>query len=193
MKSIRRYLFNPFLHPLKNILICLFVLFISSETNEETLTWDAANKLTWADFKAKPDYDSDAVALTASGITFGYGVKTSGKRIVEFSSTVETHFYPNKSWYKKEESNVHILRHEQLHFDITELYSRKLRQQITKLQVNQNIKKQLNQLHEDINVELSATQAKYDQETQHSIDAVKQRAWSNFIEKELKLLDAFKS
>ncbi|WP_299103367.1 DUF922 domain-containing protein [uncultured Winogradskyella sp.] len=178
---------------MKNILICLFVLFVSSETNEDTMTWDENNKLTWADFKASPDSDSDAVALTASGITFGFGVKTSGKRIVEFSTTVESHFYPNKSWYKKAQSDAHILGHEQLHFDLTELYSRKLRQEISKLQVNQNVKKQLNRLHEDINLKLSAAQAKYDRETQHSINAVKQREWANYVEKELKNLKDYKS
>ena len=29
-------------------------------------------KLTWKDFKAEPNQKSDAVALTASGITFGF-------------------------------------------------------------------------------------------------------------------------
>lgn len=178
---------------MKNILICLFLIFIGSDSNEETLIWDAESKLTWADFKATPDKDSDAVALTASGITFGYSVQTTGKRIVEFSTVVESHFYPNKSWYKKERSDVHILGHEQLHFDITELYARKFRQQISELQVNQNVKKQLNKLHQDINVELNTAQKKYDLETQHSMDAVKQRRWANYVEKELILLEAFKS
>jgi hypothetical protein len=178
---------------LKNILICLFLIFIGSDSNEETLIWDAESKLTWADFKATPDKDSDAVALTASGITFGYSVQTTGKRIVEFSTVVESHFYPNKSWYKIERSDVHILGHEQLHFDITELYARKFRQQISELQVNQNVKKQLNKLHQDINVELNTAQKKYDLETQHSMDAVKQRRWANYVEKELILLEAFKS
>lgn len=178
---------------MKNILLCLFVFFIGSKPNEETLIWDADNKLTWADFKATPDKESDAVALTASGITFGYSVQTSGKRILEFSTSVESHFYPNKSWHKEDQSDIHILAHEQLHFDITELYARKFREQIAELQVNQNIKKQLNKLHEDINAELSTAQHKYDKETQHSIDAVQQRRWSNYVEKELARLDVYKS
>ncbi|NRD22851.1 DUF922 domain-containing protein [Winogradskyella litoriviva] len=178
---------------MKNILICLFVLFIGSESNEETIIWDATKKLTWSDFKASPDKESDAVALTASGITFGYSVQTSGKRITEFSTLVESHFYPNKSWYVKASSDVHILAHEQLHFDITELYARKFRAQIAKLQVNQNIKKQLNKLHGDINAELNEAQKKYDLETTHSINAVEQRKWSNYIEKELNRLEEFKA
>lgn len=178
---------------MKNILICLFVFLIGSESNEDTIIWNADSKLTWADFKASPDKESDAVALTASGITFGYSVQTTGKRIVEFSTIVESHFYPNKSWYVKGKSDVYILAHEQLHFDLTELYARKFREQVLKLRVNQNVKKQLNKLHENINVELGAAQKKYDDETQHSINAVEQRKWSNYIEKELNRLDVFKS
>ena len=166
---------------------------VGSESDDETVTWNASQKLSWADFKGSPDLESDAVALTASGITFGYSVKTSGDRIVQFSTTVETHFYPNKSWYLKDKSNEHILGHEQLHFDITELYARMFRAQISKVEVNQNVKKQLNRLHDLINVAVSETQKKYDEETQHSINAVKQREWNNFIEKELAKYDQFKS
>ena len=179
--------------PLKYLLILLFTFLVSSESDDETVTWDASKKLTWADFKGSPDLESDAVALTASGITFGYSVKTSGDRIAQFSTTVETHFYPNKSWYLKAKSNEHILSHEQLHFDITELYARMFREQISKIEVNQNVKKQLNRLHDLINVAVSETQKKYDKETQHSINAVKQREWNNFIEKELDKYDQFKS
>lgn len=166
---------------------------VGSESDDETVTWNASKKLSWADFKGSPNLESDAVALTASGITFGYSVKTSGDRIVQFSTTVETHFYPNKSWYLKDKSNEHILGHEQLHFDITELYARMFRAQISKVEVNQNVKKQLNRLHDLINLAVSETQKKYDEETQHSINAVKQREWNNFIEKELAKYDQFKS
>ena len=115
---------------IKSILFCFLVLGFARSSNEETMTWNESRKLTWADFKAQPNYDSNAVALTASGITFGYSVKTSGKRIVDFSTTVEAHFYPKKSWHFKDKSDAYILGHEQLHFDITELYARKFRQQL---------------------------------------------------------------
>ena len=178
---------------MKNLLIVLSLLFVGSISNDETITWNEDAKLTWEDFKATPDKESDAVALTASGITFGYSVSTSGDRIVDFNTTVETHFYPNKSWYFKEKSDVHILKHEQLHFDITELYARKFKKRIAMLRVNKNIKKQLGRLHQTINKDLAERQMQYDRETEHSIDAVKQREWENFIEKELKALDAFKA
>ena len=157
------------------------------------MTWDETTKLTWEDFKAEPNSNSDAVALTASGITFGYSVKTSGQRIVDFSTTVEAHFYPNKSWYLKDKGNSYILGHEQLHFDLTELYARKFREQLTLLKVNQNLKAQMSRLHTAINEALNETQKRYDEQTHHSINVELQKQWEIFIAKELQLLDKYKS
>ncbi|WP_370000471.1 DUF922 domain-containing protein [Winogradskyella sp.] len=178
---------------LKFLIVGLFFLFVGTSSNDETMTWNEARKLTWADFKANPDPKSDAVALTASGITFGYSVKTSNKRIVGFTTTVEAHFYPDKSWYIKEKGDDYVLGHEQLHFDITELYVRKFRQQLERLVVNQNIKKQMNQIHVAINEALDKTQKEYDAQTNHSINVEAQKYWETFIAAELKNLDKYKS
>lgn len=178
---------------MKNLLILFVFLFVGIISNEETVSWDETNKLNWTDFKAAPDSESDAVALTASGITFGYSLKTSGERIVDFSVTVESHFYPNKSWYLKDKANVYILGHEQLHFDITELYARKFRQQLAKLKVNQNVKEQMNRMHTSINEAINETQRRYDLETNHSMNMEKQKEWEAFIERELQRLNQFKS
>jgi hypothetical protein len=177
---------------LKHLILCLLLLFVGKNSNEEPLTWDHSQKLTWEDFKAKSDENSDAIALTASGITFGYSVKTSDKRIVDFSTSVEAHFYPNQSWYVKEKCDNHVLRHEQLHFDITELYARKFKEQLILLVVNRNIKDQMNRLHTTINKALNETQKRYDGESNHSINIEMQKQWEIFIANELKTLDQFK-
>ncbi|WP_400078632.1 DUF922 domain-containing protein [Winogradskyella sp. R77965] len=177
----------------KSLICCLLLLFVGNNSNEETMTWDESRKLTWEDFKADPNLQSDAVALTASGITFGYSVKTSGRRIIDFSTSVEAHFYPNKSWYFEEKGNDYILSHEQLHFDITELYARKFREQLKRLKVNQNLKEQMKRLHTAINEALDETQKRYDEQSSHSINTEMQKRWESFIAKELTSLEQYKS
>ena len=86
------------------------------------------------------DQNTDAVAVTASGITFSFSVSQSNAVFVDFNAEVEAHFYPEKSWYLKDKGDDHILAHEQLHFDITELHVRQLRFNISRLKVSQNIK-----------------------------------------------------
>jgi len=178
---------------LKYFIICLAFIFIGFISNEETISWNASQKLTWADFKANPDANSGAVALTASGITFGYSVKTSGKRIIDFTASVEAHFYPNKSWYVKEKGDDYILGHEQLHFDITELYVRMFREKLSLLKPNQNLKDQLQKLHIAINEALNETQKRYDAQSNHSINTEMQKQWEVFIATELKKFENYKS
>lgn len=178
---------------MKNLLIIITLIFLGVTSNDDGVTWNEHTKLTWADFKATPDVKSNAVAVTASGITFGYAVKTSGERIVDFSTTVEAHFYPNKSWYIREKGNIHVLAHEQLHFDITELYARQFRAQITKLIVNQNVKEQMNRLHAEINEAVNKTQKLYDEQTNHSMNIEMQEEWEKTIQIELKKFEDYKS
>ncbi len=178
---------------IKHLIFLVFLCFVGNFSNDETIKWSDTKKLTWEDFKGNPNPHSDAVALTASGITFGYSVKTSGKRIIDYATSVEAHFYPNKSWYLSEKADDHILAHEQLHFDITELYVRKFREQLERLVVNQNIKIQMNQIHVAINEALDNTQKVYDEQTNHSINIDAQNYWENYIKEELKKLEKYKS
>lgn len=150
------------------------------------MAWSAENKLEWVHFKANSKPGADIAALTASGITFSFSVEESSERgYLSFDTTVEAHFYPEKSWYIKERANEHILAHEQLHFDLTELHVRKLRYQISKLKISSNIKKELNAIHGRVNLELAEMQNLYDFETDHSRNIEKQNNWSAFVENEL--------
>lgn len=170
-----------------NLIIC-FV----SYNSEDTLLWSNDLKLTWNDFKGEQNIESNAVAVTASGITFSYKVRKANSRIIDFTPSVEAHFYPKKSWVKLELADDYILAHEQLHFDITELHVRKLKKQIGALKVTQNLGSILDRLHQNINKELSNMQNKYDYESNNSINKEVQNRWEEFIAKELKIYEAYK-
>ena len=178
--------------PIKQLIFCLLFLFVGKNSKEETMTWDASQKLTWADFKANANSESGAIALTASGITFGYSLKTSGNRIIDFSTSVEAQFYPSQSWYLKGKDNDYILKHEQLHFDITQLFARKVREKLSRLPVGRTVKEQMNAIYKRIKESLNKEQKRYDLETEHSINKEVQKHWEDFIAEELKALDQFK-
>ena len=90
-----------------SILISLLFCFISPN-NEATLLWSDNLKLTWNDFKGDKNIESDAVAVTASGITFAYKVRKANGHIVDFTVNLEAHFYPNKSWVNIELADDYI-------------------------------------------------------------------------------------
>ncbi len=117
--------------------------------------------------------------MTASGVSFGFSIGKTGNKITDFNTNVECVFYPTEFWYKDEDANPHILRHEQIHFDITELFTRKFRQQISELRASPKIKNQLNSLYEAISKASSKMQNLYDEETNHSINKVQQKKWDD--------------
>lgn len=175
-------------------ILLLLCCLVCVQDNEPVLSWNTSYKLTWEDFKAKPDMDDGAVAITASGITFGYSItQTDKSEVVSFTSEVFAHFYPEQSWYKEERADNHILEHEQLHFNITELYARKFRYRISQLKLSNNIRRQLKKIHNDINAELSQMQNKYDNETDFSRNFEFQAKWKIFMNTELNKFSKFKS
>ena len=149
-------------------LLYLFLFLICFQPNEESILWDESHRLEWSDFRGNPDVNSDAAAITTSGLAFNFSARTTSTRLVDFSATVEAHFYPNQSWYNKNHVNTIILAHEQLHFDITELHARKLRKQIVEAHFSLHIKKEISRLHSNINKELKEFQNKYDSESDYS-------------------------
>ena len=175
-------------------IILLVLCFLCVQNDEPVLSWNASRKLSWSDFKAKPNKSDSAVAITASGITFGFSItQTSNNNVVSFTSEVHAHFYPEQSWYKMSVANNHILGHEQLHFDITELFARKFRYRISQLDVSNSIRRQLNKIDKEINRALSQMQNKYDNETDYSRNFDFQSKWKNFIATELDKFSNFKS
>lgn len=177
---------------LRVFLLFFCYLFVQSDT-EPVLSWNASYKLSWEDFKGEPKNLGSAVAVTASGITFGFSVRHSNERVVSFDSEVHAHFYPEQSWYDAKRATPHILGHEQLHFDITELHARKFRQRIAQLEVSNAVRKELKAVHRAINRELSEMQDAYDNETDYSRQVEAQILWERYIKKELEKLDEFKS
>ncbi|MCB0381793.1 MAG: hypothetical protein KDD05_00375 [Psychroserpens sp.] len=174
--------------------ILLFLLFVFHlPTDGETISWKENNKLTWSDFKGQIEVDSDAAAVTASGITFSYSIRKTDNRITGFEAVAQAHFYPENSWFIKDRCNDHILAHEQLHFDITELHVRIFRYRLTKLKVSQTIKEQLSLLHREINDQLSVMQHQYDTQSQNSINKEAQLKWNAYVAVNLKKFEAYKS
>ncbi|MDO6597637.1 DUF922 domain-containing protein [Oceanihabitans sp. 2_MG-2023] len=174
---------------------CFFIIFciLTLHKEESTIAWSESYTLSWDDFKGPIKKDTDAVATTASGITFSYSIKKTSVEVVGFKTKIQAHFYPKKSWYKPEQADNHILAHEQFHFNITELHTRKFRQRVAQLQVSSNISKQLDKIHQEINQELSSLQKQYDAETDFSRNYEMQSHWQNHIETELAKLDNYKS
>ncbi len=145
--------------------------------NDSILIWNINRKISWEDFSIdlEKDFDSKLHAGVGSTILIRpKGVKRCG----------DLNFIPifdkKKSWVAFKSKN--LLKHEQLHFDITELYARKLRKYFAE-EANYNITDSL--LCQDIIYsfidDLLDFQNLYDEETKHGIITVKQDEWNKKI------------
>ena len=172
------------------LLLCCFLL-ISQD--QAVISWHESYKLSWSDFKQSLSTQSNAVAVTASGLTFGFSTKKEDSQVISFTTHVHAYFYPEDSWYKPELANKYILEHEQLHFDITELHARKFRKSIVQLKVSNQIATQLKSLHKNINNDAERMQNNYDTETDFSRNKEQQAKWKVFVTSELKKFSVYKS
>jgi predicted secreted Zn-dependent protease len=172
------------MYPLKKIFLLSFIfcsfLSFGQERNEELLKWTETRKLSWDDYKAEPDTASDAVASTTTYLSVEYTFMTDG-----FRFKIESNFSKTQSWALKKTN--YILKHEQGHFDIAEIYARKLYREMQQYKFNKKTyKNDLNKIYRDILEEKTKMQDDYDKETNHSINEEKQREWLKRINKMLK-------
>lgn len=151
----------------------------------ETILWNSERRLSWDDFRGEIPLNARAAAITASGITYRFS--TSGtKQNMQIKFKVDAFFYPTKSWYQPEVCDEVILSHEQLHFDISELYARKLHIRLrNESYTYSNVKAKVKTIYRDINKELNDFQNQYDNETNFSRDREQQQEWILRIEKAL--------
>ncbi|NAS12017.1 DUF922 domain-containing protein [Flavobacteriaceae bacterium R33] len=150
----------------------------------ETILWSPDHRLSWNDFKGEVPDSPRAAATTASGISYEFS-SVSNKGKYELDYTVSTFFYPNKSWYQPKICDEVILSHEQLHFDISELFARKMRRLMNETSFTENVKSEVKEIYYRINRELAAFQQMYDRETNFSRNREKQAEWNKKIAKAL--------
>lgn len=155
----------------------------NNEAYKKFIVWSKDTQLNWSDFQGTPIENAAEVAMTASSVEYNY--YTSGNKI---GWKVTPKFYPNLSWYIPASATDNILKHERLHFDITELYARMLRKQLQDNVHNVTDIKTLISIGKKLIAAWNAEQRKYDIETNHSINTAAQQKWELTIRKRLDAL-----
>ena len=171
---------------MKFLAMLLFSVLISSFTSvEEKIQWSENYQLKWSDFKSPRSNGSGFVASTSSGIAYSYSSFSDSNGDVEVNVQVTCNFYPNRSWYSKKDASDYILKHEQTHFDISELHARKLRKVIEETKFSDEMNSELEKLFYKIDTERVDMQKKFDKESNHSKIPEKELEWENYIAQQL--------
>jgi len=181
---------------MKNFLaIVSFLLFMlgawglnNAKPDDTKILWNKDSLLTWDDFQGKAPANAATAAMTYTTI----GLNSFDYTSMSYNVSIKAMFVKNKSWVQIKKATDYLLKHEQLHFDIAELFARKLRKGLTEGKfTSSQLSNQVTAMFKDYNSKLEAYQAKYDKETNHSRITEKQEQWESAVPKELLKLDAY--
>lgn len=158
----------------------------------DAFAWAATRPLSWRDFSATAPAGGDEGALTAYSVF--YGVRCTGEA---FDFLAVAGFLPHDSWVKPDvvadrTKGDRMLRHEQTHFDLTEVFVRRLRKSFADLyQPCRRTNPELDALVSQYLQAEKAEQQRYDTETRHGLVAPAQVSWDQQVAGELTELAAY--
>jgi hypothetical protein len=173
------------------------------------IAWSGHRPLRWMDFRGPPDPKAPArhVAATASSLvwTYAYESESDGKhctfRITELHASAV--FDPKGSWVKPGHRTPAVLRHEQGHFDITEIHRRMFdgltgslvgrsrrctgttRRQVTQL-IERQVTALVGPIYDAVWRSCLETQSEYDRRSGHGTDTSGQTYWNDGIARGLR-------
>ncbi len=156
--------------------------------DDNRIPWNANRRLTWDDFQADPEWwNNDIAAITSSVIQYKYSCENG-----ELVYAVKSIFLMDESWVKKKAKTKHYLAHEQLHFDITEVFSRKLKEKLSHHKFKCNEVEKFESITKELLTDWQNTQKRYDYQTRYSLNKEKQDEWVIFVANILNEYEAYK-
>jgi hypothetical protein len=170
-------IFNHKLRPA--LLISLLFLFTNTFGQIlDTLHWRPDYKLTWADFQGTPSGSvNDAITYCSLYYYSYYDSDTS------IAFVVDNIFYKKTSWVKQTGLNNFTLGHEQTHYNISEFFARKLRDEFKKYKPVPGDSNSANWLLKKTDAGLDAVQRLYDRQTSDPRrDTAMQNEWNMEID-----------
>lgn len=164
----------------KALIAILLLPFIAiAQQNGHLIKWSLDKKLSWRDYLAEPDNRSGAAASTSTQIGFEYHIRDNN-----LTFNITCYFSKEKSWGRYK--NDYILSHEQGHFDIAEIFTRKFYKTVKEYKFNErSYKNDLKDIYTNAMKEKERFQQQYDSETDYSRNKPKQEEWLKKIEKML--------
>lgn len=144
--------------------------------------------LKWSDFTGKVDPTSSFYAVTS----YKFNTKIDDIRMMGDSVAIKgfdviLELDQDESWVKKDKMTDDLLIHEQGHFNIGILCVREIMFRFKAARFTKsNFDKLLQKIIDDASKKYADMGVKYDEETNHSIDAEQQMKWNAFFMEQLK-------
>jgi hypothetical protein len=143
-------------------------------------------KLTWRDFKGRPERQYDEyVAVVYYDVFYDYVYQKKHRKVnIDFSVWCE---FGDKSWSRRylkyDDDGDYILAHEQGHYDMGRLCAMELRKHFSEFNFDADrYKTQIDSIYDVTWNKYEKLNEQYDNETDHSLEEDEQERWSNTID-----------
>lgn len=140
-------------------------------------------KITWNDFHGPAEWDTEYAAAISSRYMYKINKVYNYPQVIGL-----TMMDPEASWFKPDICDKDVLAHEQLHFDLSEVYTRKLTDSLAF-----NWARPIEEAEgivEHFTKALDEAQAQYDSISNHSINLPGQLYYKKLIGSQLKTLNS---
>lgn len=164
----------------------------SASVPDDSIPWSRYGPLDWNDFKGRAPVGGVEGARTVYALTY-----ESQCRGNKFTFLVTAVFFPHQSWVKRSvvidpSESARVLRHERTHFNVTEVYARRMRKYFAELynpcgQTDDQVRAAVDRFVADE----AALQKRYDDESGYGLEAPRQRVWDRDVEEQLRTLEKF--
>ena len=170
---------------------------VSGETTI-LIPWDTADPLIWSDFQGTPPADAAqhleaawiVTAIKMSAGTYVDQNESSGYVGCYTNVVIANYMNPDKSWVLPSAACTSLLEHEQGHFDLTEAYARRAALIIEstrlygtdKYAVEQQLFDRFSAIRDEIYLQADRATQRYDDETNHGLNATEQARWLQQID-----------
>ncbi len=171
------------------LLLCISSINITFGQNDPDIIIWGDKALEWEDFSGQVESNSEHEASTRGQLRAPNSWNSDSLTVV-----ITAEFIKSKSWVKGTPSD-HLLKHEQIHFDITEYHARLFRKDISnyRFQSFATVADEVTALFNERFKQYNAMQNLYDQETNHSKNREVQAQWNEKVAGLLKNTAAFQT
>ena len=166
-------------------------------TEIDLLPWDEDRPLTWEDFQGQPPEDVELrdeaafiryrlrIQKTNFTLTYNPNTHTWKAKIDPATLKVENLMDRSQSWVDPKRRSSRLLKHEQGHFDINEVYRRIVETRLKQLEAEaptqkeaaEELQRLVDETLDQISRKVEQVQAEYDRETAHGQDQEAQAEW----------------
>lgn len=165
------------------LLLSIFILIPSLWFSQQNLEWSRQNRLSFDDFKGEIGIST---AAAVSSVSIKFKILSQSIWTGRIKVKIYADFDQLSSWVKPEYKTLQLLAHEQGHFDIAEIFAKKLQKKIdVEIKGSQDFIEKFQKTYDDMYKEHLEFQDKYEIDTDMGRDFKKQEEYSKLIKEML--------